>query len=117
MKIQECYEAFGGDYNDVMNRLPKEELVIKFLRKFAENDIYDKLQQAVVDKDYENVFAHSHNLKGTAANLSITALYKSASALCDSVRNGEVRGDVDALMVDTAAIYEKTMNAIAQLED
>lgn len=109
--------AFEGDYKDVMGRLPGEALVAKFLKKFVESDVYDKLQQAVEEKDYANVFAHSHNLKGMAANLSITALYKSASTLCDAVRDGVVKGDVDALMADTAAKYEMTLNAIAQLED
>ena len=117
MNLQECYEAFGGDYVGVMNRLPKEASIIKFLRKFAESDEFEKLIEAVKANDLETVFATSHNLKGMSANLSITEFSKSASDVCECVRGGEIMGDLASLVEKASQDYAKTIDAIKQLED
>ena len=40
MTIQECYKAIGGNYEDVLRRLPNEALIRKFTLKFLEDQSY-----------------------------------------------------------------------------
>ena len=40
MTIQECYEAIGGNYEDVLRRLRSEVLIRKFTLKFLEDQSY-----------------------------------------------------------------------------
>ena len=47
MTIQECYEAIGGNYEDVLRRLPSEALIRKFTLKFLEDQSYIQLKQAL----------------------------------------------------------------------
>lgn len=117
MKVEACYAAFKGDYKDVMSRLPKEAMVIKFLRKFVTMEDYNKMLSAVESKDYATVFSTSHNLKGMAANLSMTAFFNSISALCDCVRDGKAGDNFDSLLLQAKADYEMTVKAISELED
>ena len=47
MTIQECYEAIGGNYEDVLRRLRSEALIRKFTLKFLEDQSYIQLKQAL----------------------------------------------------------------------
>ena len=40
MTIQECYEAIGGNYEEVLGRLQREALIRKFTLKFLEDPSY-----------------------------------------------------------------------------
>ena len=117
MNLKECYSAFKGDYEDVMARLPREASVIKFLRKFTENTDFDEMLKAYADKDYEKVFATSHNLKGMAANLSISEFCKSVTEVCEAARGGEPKSDIAPLIEKSKADYGMTIDAISRLED
>ena len=37
MNLKDCYSAVGGDFDEVMGRLRKEQLVTKFLYKFLDD--------------------------------------------------------------------------------
>ena len=46
MTMQECYEAIGGNYEDVLGRLHSEALIRRFTLKFLEDQSYLQLKQA-----------------------------------------------------------------------
>ena len=64
MTIQECYKAIGGNYEDVLRRLPNEALIRKFTLKFLEDQSYLQLKQALKDKNYEDAFRSAHTERG-----------------------------------------------------
>ena len=76
MTIQECYEAIGGNYEDVLGRLNSEALIRKFTFMFLEDPSYMRLKQALADKNYEEAFRNAHTLKGVCQNLSFDRLYE-----------------------------------------
>ena len=47
MTMQECYEAIGGNYEDVLERLHSEALIRRFTLKFLEDQSYIQLKQAL----------------------------------------------------------------------
>ena len=47
MTMQECYEAIGGNYEDVLGRLHSEALIRRFALKFLEDQSYIQLKQAL----------------------------------------------------------------------
>lgn len=116
MTVKECYEMMGSDYDDVITRLSKDERVEKYLRKFLVATDYEELVKALEEKNYEDVFRFSHNLKGMGLNLSFTKLYTSASELCENVRNGEPKVDCEPLMEKVAEDYNQVINAIQMLD-
>lgn len=79
MTIQECYEAIGGNYEDVLRRLRSEVLIRKFTLKFLEDQSYSLLKQALGDNNYEEAFRGAHTLKGVCQNLSFDRLYEVSS--------------------------------------
>lgn len=117
MKLQEFYNEVNGNYDEMMSRIPREASIIKFLRKFVDNHDFNDMMEAVEACDYEKVFTASHTLKGVCANLSLTELANRSSEVCECVRGGEPKGDVVALAAQTKESYDRTIQAIGELED
>ena len=52
MDLRECYESFGGNYEDVRSRLMKDELIQRLVIKFLSDTSYEKLSAAMEQADY-----------------------------------------------------------------
>ena len=99
MTLQECYEAIGGNYEDVLKRLRSEVLIKKFTLKFLEDKSYSQLKQALEDKNFEDAFRAAHTLKGVCQNLSLDRLYEVSRDLTELLRDrtGEQPGIPEAI--------------------
>lgn len=95
MNIRECYAELGGDFDDVLNRLMKEERVIKYARMFpdAAGSDYEQLHAALKEERYEDAFRAVHNLKGVSLNLALTPLHQASHVLCEALRHGKPAED------------------------
>ena len=113
MNIEECYNRMGGDYAQVLLRLPSGALVKKFITKFLDDGTYQELCRAMEQGDRELAFRAAHTLKGMmrqvcdrgGAIFFSTHVLEVAEKLCDKVaiikggrliRSGtmeEVKGD------------------------
>lgn len=92
MDIKTCYEALGGDYDDVIGRLRNEKLVQKFVLKFPDDGNFENLKNALQEKKTEEAFRAAHTIKGMCQNLSFDRLAKSSSALTETLRSGDLEG-------------------------
>lgn len=86
MTIQEFYKKIEGDYEDVLLRIPSEDLVIRFVNRFLSDQTYNEFIKAVEEGDIKQSFESSHKLKGIVANLSFTKLYTLVSKACEELR-------------------------------
>ena len=113
MTIQECYKAIGGNYEDVLRRLPNEALIRKFTLKFLEDQSYLQLKQTLENKNYEDAFRSAHTLKGVCQNLSFDRLYEVSNELTELLRDrtGEQPGIPEA-MEKVTEVYELTIEEI-----
>ena len=116
MTLREFYASIDGSYDEAIKRLMNEKLMLKYLGKFADNGDYAAMMDAAEAGDWEAVFRHSHNLKGVCLNLGLGRLARSASALCDSVRDGAPVGDVSPLKAQVAADYALVMDGIRAVQ-
>lgn len=117
MSLEECYNDFGGNYNEVVKRLYNDKLVEKFLLKFIDDKSYSDLKNGLSNKDLEAAFRAAHTLKGVCQNLGIDALFESSHAITEMLRPGSGDSDSDELqkMMSTVdADYKKTINAISK---
>ena len=116
MTVKECYDFMGGDYEDVMGRLRKDERVQKFLLKFLDDKSYGLLCSSLEEKNMDEAFRAAHTIKGVCQNLSITNLYHSSSKLSERLRNGQAYGeDIEPLLEQVKADYEKVIDSIGKL--
>ena len=108
MTVKEFYDTIGADYQNVLSRLMKDTLVIKFLNKYKDDASYDKLEKCIKDKNYEEAFSAAHTLKGLALNLGLSNLGNAASELTEYLRSGGPKDAAKAdKMMDTVRKYQK----------
>ena len=116
MTIQQCYEAFGGNYQEVISRLRTDERVARFLQKVVEDGSYKLLCDSMETGNGEEAFRAAHTLKGVCMNLSITRLGESASALTEALRSRVITDEAQPLLQQVKADYDLTINSILQLD-
>ncbi len=112
MTLKECYSIIG-DYNDVMKRLPRETMVIKFIFRFLDDKSYSQLITALETDDYKSAFMAAHTIKGLCQNLSFTKLYESSHLLTEALRSETPdKALINALAEQVGEDYKTTVNTI-----
>ena len=115
MTLQECYQALGGDYDEVLGRLRSEKLVQKFVLKFPQDGSYDLLVTSMAEENYGEAFRAAHTIKGVCQNLSFTRLYASSSALSEALRHG-ITPEAPALFEQVKADYQHVAGVISEFQ-
>ncbi len=93
MKVTEFYEKIEQDYGEILDRMiGKEELLIKFLKKYTTDRSFEGLKNAVPTKDSEQIFRAAHTLKGVASNLGLRPIVEVITPLVESARKGNIDG-------------------------
>ncbi len=69
-------EAGGFNVDEAMKRfMNKEQLWIRFLKKFKADSSYENLVKAMAEKDSNLAIAAAHSMKVSNGNLVMTLLY------------------------------------------
>lgn len=111
MTLKECYAALGGNYEDVMTRLPSEGFVQKFVLKFLDDKSYELLCTSLETGDAQEAFRAAHTIKGMCQNLSFTGLGEAASVMTEALRGGDLDAG-KALLDAVRGEYERTAEAV-----
>ncbi|MCR5828814.1 MAG: Hpt domain-containing protein [Lachnospiraceae bacterium] len=86
-KVIAALGDYGCDTQTALERfLGKEELYLKFIKKFLDDKSFEELKGHIADSDYENALKSVHTLKGVSGNLGFTALYDVASDMVTKFR-------------------------------
>ncbi|MBP3508818.1 Hpt domain-containing protein [Oscillibacter sp.] len=114
MTIQECYQALGGNYDDVVKRLLNFSLVKRFITKFLQDDSFEKLSASIRDGRREEAFRAAHTLKGVCQNLGFGKLLASTEKLTELLRpeTDVVPEGAAALLEEVTRDYAETTTAI-----
>ena len=86
MKLTELYEKLGGSCTDVLQRIPSEQMLLKFVKLYPADPSEGQLEAAVEAKDWQTAFRAAHTLKGVAQNLGFAQLARDADALTEHLR-------------------------------
>ena len=115
MNVKECYERFGGNYEEIMRLLMTEARVIKYLLKFRKDTCMQELTKALKEERYEDAFRYAHTLKGVSTNLMMERLVVSSCELTEALRHNET--DVEDLYNNVKEDYDLIIEAIRCLEE
>lgn len=86
MTIEECYSKLHGNYAEAKTRLMNDKLIERFILKFPADPSMDALKEMIEAGDIAASFRSVHTLKGVAANLAFTQLFRDASNLTEQLR-------------------------------
>lgn len=116
MTIEELYDRIGGDLEDVRKRLPSDDLIARFIVRFADDESCAQAAAAWSEGDEAAAFEAAHKAKGVCANLGLSKLLSVANDITEALRpgNSDIRAttDVDALVKLLKSEHTSTLDAI-----
>lgn len=116
MNLIECYNALGGNYEDVLRRLTSERLVKKFAVRFLDDKSYELLETSLRENNIDEAFRAAHTIKGVCANLGFDKLLHSSSDMTEALREGNI-DMANELFQTVTEDYLLTINSIKALDD
>lgn len=116
MNLKDCYIKFGGDFDEVLGRLRREETVQKFAFKFLDDKSFSLFESSIGSKDYEDALRAIHTLKGICQNLSFTRLFESSSLVTNALKENDWNKAVD-MMPKLSKDYYETINVIKDFKN
>ena len=116
MTLKDCYIKFGGDFDEVLGRLRREETVQKFAFKFLDDKSFSLFESSIGSKDYEDALRAVHTLKGICQNLSFTRLFDSSSLVTNALKENDWNKAVDMIPKLSKDYYE-TINVIKDFKN
>lgn len=115
MDLKEFYVLVGGNADEMVARLGgSEDLVKRFVKKFAEDKTFGSLVDALSKDDVDVAFRAAHTIKGVAANLGLEHLYAKAVTVTELLRSRNIAEAKNA-MPSLDDEYQKTLALIAKL--
>ena len=98
------------DFADGLKRVVNNtKLYVKLLDKFKNENKLDGLEAAIREGNMEKARNAAHTLKGVAANLSLTELYKQSLALETQIKSGAA----DPAQLNTVkTVFTRTLQEI-----
>ena len=116
MDLRDCYNSFGGDFDEVLGRLRREQTVQKFVYKFLDDKSFDLFEAAMRDRDYGEALRAVHTLKGICQNLSFGRLYASSSLMTNALKENDWDKAID-MMPKLSEDYYETINVIRDFKN
>ena len=109
MTLEECYTAMGANYQDVLKRFYKSDMIRRFV------DSFRLLTDAMAKQDVKEAFRAAHTLKGVCLNLGFDNLSSPAVALTEILRAGTFEGAAEQYAI-VKTEYDRTIKAIKALD-
>ena len=116
MNLKDCYIKFGGDFDEVLGRLRREQIVQKFMYKFLDDKSFHLFEASMENKDYEEALRAVHTLKGICQNLSFTRLFESSSLMTKALKENDWN-KADDMLPQLSMDYHEIINAIEELKN
>lgn len=108
------YQRIHGDYAGTLRRIPSEQILLKYVRLYAQEPNCARLQEALMSQRWEDAFREAHSLKGVAQTLGFTHLYEVCSVLADALRPGRPLLDM-SLWDNVQRAHLKVLGALSLL--
>ncbi len=86
MTVKDFYESIGSDYEAVIARIPSDAMLLKFLKKFPEDNHFTKLCQSIHEKNYSTAYRAAHTLKGLCLSLGFDEMSVPVCELTQQLR-------------------------------
>jgi histidine phosphotransfer protein HptB len=115
MDLKEFYVLVGGNADEMVARLGgSEDLVKRFVKKFADDKTFETLVDALSKDNVDDSFRAAHTIKGVASNLGLEHLYAKAVTVTELLRSRNI-AEAKKAMPALDDEYQKTLALIRKL--
>ena len=121
MVLNEAMNELNMDSEKILRRCGgNSALLHKFMKKFIDDETFNKLAEALSNKQADEIEIQAHTLKGIAMNLGFDALGAKSAAIVECMRSN----DSECLCIEKAGPlfdsareeHEKIINVLNQMD-
>lgn len=117
MRIDEIEQYLDIDFQRLLSRFSDNRmLLIRFMKKFPNDETYSVLKDSVDKEDYEKVLTSAHTLKGISANLGFDKLSNLCAQMVGDIREGSY-DNVLAVFQEIAKEYQLVVEVIDKIQE
>ncbi len=116
MTLKTFYEKTNADYDEVIRRLINEKLVMKYLKKFLDDNHFQQLKSSVEEQDYETAYRSAHTLKGLCLTLGFENMSKPVIELTEELRAGKTE-NAEVYITAIEPMYADIIKCIGELSE
>lgn len=107
----------GIDYADGVRRCgDNPELYARLLGLFLADDNFVAAQKSMAEKNYDELFQRTHEIKGMSGNMSITDVYQASSNVVALLRAQDYDA-IPAAFEQLETAYTRATKAIAEAKE
>lgn len=111
MTLKDCYINLGGNYDGVIGRLQRQQLVEKFIFKFLDDKSFAMFEAAMKVQDYGEALRAVHTLKGICQNLSFDRLFESSFKVTKALKENDYSTAIE-MSSQLSEDYYRTIHAV-----
>lgn len=116
--FQAVFEAYGGSYEETMERfLHSEGMYCKLLNLFFEDESLKNLEAALAASDWKGAFEAAHALKGVTGNMGLAPLYHAVCNIVEPLRAGRTDVDYTEALRTIQGEYQRAKVLLTDLKD
>lgn len=105
----------GVEIESALERFMNNDAMLeKFLKKFLDDKNFEKLVNAMQEKEFEDAFEAAHTLKGVCGNLSLDIFCKSVCTMVEYLRSNQY-DEACAYMPELTREYENAIEKVKNL--
>lgn len=113
--LETFYALVDGDEKEVISRFNgNEDMVLRFVKKFLNDDSFSILSKAIENSDVKTAFRGAHSLKGVASTLGLQNLYSVSYSITELLR-AENLEEAKKAFPEVKKIYNQTCDYIKEL--
>ncbi len=113
--IREKLVEAGVDVKSALDRfMGRDDLLLRFLKKFGEDPNYELFKDSMAEKKYEEAFKAAHSLKGVCGNLSMVSLFQTISKEVEFLR-GQQYEEAEKMLPQVVEEYDKSVAVLKTL--
>ncbi|MCL2675113.1 MAG: Hpt domain-containing protein [Firmicutes bacterium] len=83
----------------------------KYLKRFPEDENFNKLTAALETSDAEAAYHAAHTIKGVAGNLSVDSVFEASLPLNEALKAGDIARGRE-LYIEFKALYDRACEGI-----
>lgn len=113
--MQQALESIGVDIQQTLARFAGNEMLLtRFLKKFPDDETFNRLTAAIDSGDVKAVFEQAHTLKGVAGNLGLGKVFDAVDPVVESARAGDL-DTAKAAFPPVKLYYEEAVTVIRSI--
>lgn len=117
MTLQQCYLEFGGNYEETLRRIRKEEIMEQLLDVFRKQNYIVNIRESLLNDDRKRALKYLQILRGESQNLGLQLQQKPMDELGELLKGKASQEQIHIHLINIQKEYDKVVECLNRYFD